>query len=112
MDLIVNMNYHTTRSSQDEKCLSCESQLSETAWFVMDQSNNIYEIYCNEQCQQKNYKTVGKSLLVDYLKNSNFKLIPDNDEYVIKCQNHGLISTGTNIAEVIQDLENHKKECE
>lgn len=51
-DLIVSMNYASTRNYQKEKCLSCNQQLPETAFFVMDQRKNIYEIYCNKKCKE------------------------------------------------------------
>lgn len=65
-----------------------------------------------EEVKNDNYETVGISLLVGFLEaNENFKLIPDTREYVIECKLHGLVSTGLNVAEVIQDLANHQKDC-
>lgn len=62
--------------------------------------------------ETKNYETVGKPLLLDFLKeHTEFKLIPDENEYVIECKEHGLVSTGLNVAEVYRDLLNHKTEC-
>lgn len=57
-DVIVNMNYATTRQDQNQKCLFCGDQLPDTAWFVMiqtgdsDLSTDTYEVYCDESCHK------------------------------------------------------------
>lgn len=61
----------------------------------------------------KQYKTVGFSLLQDVLTQfPKYKIIPDENEYVLECTFHGLLITEMNVLEIINGIKLHESECD